>query len=90
MSRVEFGVMAEQKSSILLLPVTLPVAMTLMSSQVFGQEYVNPEAIRYLNRLSDLLFVLARYANINHGGDVKWVPAANRREAPAKRRPEQD
>jgi cob(I)alamin adenosyltransferase len=44
-------------------------------------------AARYLNRLSDLLFVLARYANINHGGDVKWVPAANRREAPAKRRP---
>jgi cob(I)alamin adenosyltransferase len=41
-------------------------------------------AARYLNRLSDLLFVLARYANINHGGDVKWVPAANRRARPAK------
>ncbi len=41
-------------------------------------------AARYLNRLSDLLFVLARYANIKHGGDVKWVPAANRRERPAK------
>ncbi len=40
-------------------------------------------AARYLNRLSDLLFVLARYANIKHGGDVKWVPAANRRERPA-------
>lgn len=51
---------------------------------------VNVIAVRYLNRLSDLLFVLARYANIKHGGDVKWVPAANRREAPAKRRPEQD
>jgi len=51
---------------------------------------VSLTAARYLNRLSDLLFVLARYANIKHGGDVKWVPAANRREAPAKRRPEQD
>ena len=51
---------------------------------------VSLTAAKYLNRLSDLLFVLARYANIQHGGDVKWVPAANRREAPAKRRPEQD
>jgi cob(I)alamin adenosyltransferase len=43
---------------------------------------VSPVAAKYLNRLSDLLFVLARYANIQHGGDVKWIPAANRRERP--------
>lgn len=43
---------------------------------------VSPAAAKYLNRLSDLLFVLARYANVKHGGDVKWVPAANRRERP--------
>jgi cob(I)alamin adenosyltransferase len=35
---------------------------------------VNVLAARYLNRLSDLLFVLARVANRNSGGDVKWVP----------------
>ena len=43
---------------------------------------VSPVAAKYLNRLGDLLFVLARYANSQHGGDVKWVPAANRRERP--------
>lgn len=32
----------------------------------------------YLNRLSDLLFVLARVANVDTGGDVKWKPAASR------------
>lgn len=35
---------------------------------------VNPEAIRYLNRLSDLLFVLGRVANANGTKDVLWVP----------------
>ena len=35
---------------------------------------VNPEAIRYLNRLSDLLFVLSRVANANGTKDVLWVP----------------
>jgi cob(I)alamin adenosyltransferase len=36
------------------------------------------EALRYLNRLSDLLFVAARFANDRGEGDVLWVPAANR------------
>ena len=35
------------------------------------------EAIRYLNRLSDLLFVLARVANNNGAKDVLWVPGSN-------------
>ncbi|MBX3594941.1 cob(I)yrinic acid a,c-diamide adenosyltransferase [Sphingomonas sp.] len=39
---------------------------------------VNPYAIAYLNRLSDLLFVLAREMNLSGGGDVLWRPGANR------------
>lgn len=38
---------------------------------------VTPEAIRYLNRLSDHLFVAARRANAN-ANDVKWVPGGTR------------
>lgn len=38
---------------------------------------VSPPALRYLNRLSDLLFVAARTANAA-AGDVLWVPAATR------------
>ena len=38
-------------------------------------ERTNPEAARYLNRLSDLLFILARVAN--PGGDVLWEPGAH-------------
>ncbi len=36
------------------------------------------ETMRYLNRLSDLLFVLARAANRGAQGDVLWVPGKNR------------
>lgn len=39
---------------------------------------VNPETVRYLNRLSDLLFVLSRVANDDGARDVKWVPGASR------------
>jgi cob(I)alamin adenosyltransferase len=41
-------------------------------------EEVNPSVIRYLNRLSDHLFVLARRLNGNGAGDVLWTPGANR------------
>ncbi|HSG95558.1 MAG TPA: cob(I)yrinic acid a,c-diamide adenosyltransferase, partial [Afifellaceae bacterium] len=41
-------------------------------------EPVNPEAVKYLNRLSDLLFVLARHCNDGGAGDVLWTPGANR------------
>ena len=39
---------------------------------------VNPAASAYINRLSDLLFVLARLANDGGRDDVLWVPAGNR------------
>jgi cob(I)alamin adenosyltransferase len=39
---------------------------------------MNPLAATYLNRLSDLLFILARYANKNAGGDVLWQPGGTR------------
>jgi cob(I)alamin adenosyltransferase len=35
---------------------------------------VSPEVLMYLNRLSDLLFVMARVANANGESDVLWVP----------------
>jgi cob(I)alamin adenosyltransferase len=41
-------------------------------------EPVNPSVVTYLNRLSDLLFVLARVANDNGTTDVLWVPGQNR------------
>jgi cob(I)alamin adenosyltransferase len=37
-------------------------------------ENINPQVVIYLNRLSDLLFVLARVANDNGRGDVLWAP----------------
>ncbi|NBR93777.1 MAG: cob(I)yrinic acid a,c-diamide adenosyltransferase [Actinobacteria bacterium] len=40
---------------------------------------VNPLTAKYLNRLSDLLFVLARYEN-KSVGDELWVPGANRQQ----------
>ena len=40
-------------------------------------ETLNPEAVKYLNRLSDHLFVLGRVAN-RAAGDILWRPGANR------------
>jgi cob(I)alamin adenosyltransferase len=39
---------------------------------------VNELTATYLNRLSDLLFILARVANKNAGGDVLWQPGSDR------------
>ncbi len=42
------------------------------------QEGVNPLAVKYLNRLSDHLFVMARALNDNGAKDVLWQPGVNR------------
>ena len=41
-------------------------------------ELINPNAVKYLNRLSDWLFVASRTCNNNGKSDVLWVPGANR------------
>ena len=41
-------------------------------------EIVSDDALKYINRLSDLLFVAARAVNNNGENDVLWVPGQNR------------
>jgi len=53
--------------------------------EVRGQGGVNVLAATYLNRLSDLLFILARVANLPIGGDVLWQPGGGRAPVPPKR-----
>ena len=49
-----------------------------LTTELAAAEDVNPEAIRYLNRLSDWFFVAGRAANDDGARDVLWVPGANR------------
>jgi cob(I)alamin adenosyltransferase len=48
-----------------------------------GTERTNPLTAKYLNRLSDLLFILGRVAN--PGGDVKWHPGGGEQVTPAQK-----
>ncbi|MBL0941767.1 MAG: cob(I)yrinic acid a,c-diamide adenosyltransferase [Alphaproteobacteria bacterium] len=48
-------------------------------SELAGHERINLEVLRYLNRLSDLLFVLSRYMNDKGASDVLWKPAENQK-----------
>lgn len=41
-------------------------------------EHVNSNGIKYINRVSDFLFVAARVVNDNGSADVLWVPGKNR------------
>ena len=46
--------------------------------ELAAHEPVNPAAIRYINRLSDHLFVASRFVNDKGAKDVLWVPGGNR------------
>jgi len=49
-----------------------------LMTELAARETINPAALRYINRLSDHLFVAARRANNNGKDDVLWIPGANR------------
>ena len=49
-----------------------------LTVELATMESVNPEAVKYLNRLSDWFFVASRIANDDGRADVLWVPGANR------------
>jgi cob(I)alamin adenosyltransferase len=49
-----------------------------VATALAAAEPVNPEAVKYLNRLSDHLFVLARHANEDGAADVLWQPGQTR------------
>ena len=46
--------------------------------ELADRETVNPEAVHYINRLSDFFFVAARMINDDGAADVLWVPGQNR------------
>ncbi|UMY18089.1 cob(I)yrinic acid a,c-diamide adenosyltransferase [Methylobacterium organophilum] len=50
----------------------------VVSLSALESEKISPEALQYLNRLSDFLFVAGRVANGNGADDVLWVPGKNR------------
>jgi len=52
-------------------------AMVSLASE--AGEHVSADALRYVNRLSDFLFVAARFANERGRADVLWVPGQNRK-----------
>jgi cob(I)alamin adenosyltransferase len=59
--------------------VTRRAERLIVALRTAEPDATSPEVLRYINRLSDLLFVLCRVANKDRGGDVLWEPGANRR-----------
>lgn len=50
----------------------------MVALSVTENEIVSPAAIKYVNRLSDFLFVAARFANDMGKADILWIPGKNR------------
>ena len=48
------------------------------TTRLVEREPINPEVVRYLNRLSDHLFVAARFVAASEGGDILWQPGGTR------------
>lgn len=47
-------------------------------TELADENAINCQALAYINRLSDFLFVMGRVLNENGASDVKWVPGQNR------------
>jgi cob(I)alamin adenosyltransferase len=47
-------------------------------AELASEAHVNPAVLRYVNRLSDLFFVLARFLNDRGKSDVRWKPGLHR------------
>jgi cob(I)alamin adenosyltransferase len=58
--------------------VTRRAERVLVALLATPDESINRLVLIYLNRLSDLLFVMSRYVNNKGAADVLWVPAAGR------------
>jgi cob(I)alamin adenosyltransferase len=58
--------------------VTRRAERTLVTLIENADEAINRLVLVYLNRLSDLLFVLSRYVNEKGAGDILWQPGASR------------
>jgi cob(I)alamin adenosyltransferase len=61
-----------------ILPGGSALAAERLVVELAAQESVNPEAVKYLNRLSDWFFVAGRIANDDGRADVLWVPGLTR------------
>ncbi len=58
--------------------ITRRAERLLVALAAVPNEHVGEPALKYVNRLSDFLFVAARYVNRKGDGDILWVPGQNR------------